>query len=107
MVSDEQLRQKRIYVGLISVACISGAVVLAAFPEHEGLQGALMRVGILLAAFWLALPSKHRPAAWKGLSSNWVLFGGIIAAIAIPRARAMFPVIAVIIAIAWFVRPRK
>ncbi len=107
MPDDDQLRKKRIHVGLLALACLAGAVVLAKYPEREGLQGALVRVGILLAAFWLVLPTKERPAAWKKLSSNWVLVSGVVAAIALPRARAMFPIIAVIIAIAWFAKPKK
>ncbi|MEQ9406637.1 MAG: hypothetical protein RIK87_02885 [Fuerstiella sp.] len=107
MVTDEQLRKKRIYVALLAVGCLIGGAVLAAFPGHEGFQGALIRCGILLGAFWLVLPTKDRPAAWKGVSSSWILIGGLVAAIAIPRARAMFPLIAVIIGIAWFARPRK
>ena len=107
MVSDDELRKKRVYVGLFSLICLIGAGVLSFFPGNEGLQGALLRVGILLFAFWLALPTNKRPAAWKGLSSNWVLVGGVVMAAAIPRLRAMFPVLAVFAAIAWFARPRK
>ena len=107
MSDDELLRKKRISVGLIALACLAGAIVLIWFPEREGLRSALVRVGTLMAAFWLVLPSKGRPAAWTKLSSNWMIASGVVAAIAMPRARAMFPVIAIIIGIALFARPRK
>ncbi len=107
MTNDELLRKKRIHVGLIAVVCLIAAFALNWFPEHEGLQGAMVRVGILLSAFWLVLPTKDRPAAWKKLSSNWVIGMAVVGAIAMPRARAMFPVIAIIIGIAMFARPRK
>jgi hypothetical protein len=107
MVNDGELRQKRVYVGFFSVACLAGATTLAFFPGNEGFQGALLRVGVLLAAFWLALPTKDRPAAWRGISSNWALFGGILLAAIIPRARAMFPILAIFMGIAWFARPKK
>ena len=107
MVSEEDLRNKRIYVGFLSIASVVGSVVLEFYPGSEGLQGALLRVGLLLAAFWLAMPTKSRPAAWKSFSSNWTLVGIVIAAIVMPRAKAMFPIIAIIAGIAYFARPRK
>ncbi len=107
MVSEDDLRKKRIYVGILSIASVVGSVVLEFYPDNEGLQGALLRVGLLLAAFWLAMPTKSRPAAWKSISSNWTLVGLVIAAIVMPRAKAMFPIIAIIAGIAYFARPRK
>lgn len=108
MVTDEELRQKRVYVAFFSAVCLIGAVVVALMsPESEGLQGALLRVSILLFAFWLAMPTKERKAAWKIFSSNWLLIGSVIITAAIPRLRAMFPVLAVFIGIAMFARPRK
>lgn len=107
MVSEDALRHKRIYVGILSIVCVVASVVLIFYPNNEGLQGALLRVGMLLGAFWLAMPTKTRPAAWKSFSSNWTLVGLIITAIIIPRAKVMFPVVAVFAAIAYFARPRK
>lgn len=107
MVSERELRAKRVYVGCFAVICLGGAVALSFAPGNEGFQGALVRVGVLLSTFWLALPSGKRPAAWRGISSNWAIFGGVILAIAIPRLRAMFPVLAIVIGIAWFAKPRK
>lgn len=108
MVTDEELRQKRKYVAFFSALCMIGAGGVAVLsPDSEGLQGALLRVGILMFAFWLAMPTKERKAAWKILSSNWILIGSAIIAAAIPRLRAMFPVLAVFAAVAWFAMPRK
>jgi uncharacterized membrane protein HdeD (DUF308 family) len=111
MVNDDELRSKRIYVGLLAVAALVGGVVLVFFPGNEGVQGACVRVGLVLGAFGLALPSKERPAAWKKfssrMSSNWTIFALIATAIVIPRAKAMFPLLALMAAIAWFARPRK
>lgn len=104
MTNVPALAEKRGAIGFFAVVCLIGSLVLMNFPGHEGLQGALVRVGVLLAAFWLVL---GRPPKWKRLSSNWVIFSGIVGAILLPRARAMFPVLAVIIGIALFARPRK
>ena len=109
MVNEEELRGKRVYVGLLSIGCLVGAVVTMILrPDDTGLLGALVRVGLLLGAFWLAMPTATRPAAWKRLpSSNWAIFGMIISAVLIPRLKYMFPVMAIFAAVAWFARPRK
>lgn len=109
MVNEDELRGKRIYVGLLSIGCLVGAVVaVVVAPDNEGLQGAFIRVGLLLGAFWLAMPTATRPAAWKRLpTSNWAIFGMIVSAVLISRLKYMFPVIAVFAGIAWFARPRK
>ena len=49
-------------MGLYALLCLTGGGILVFYPEHEGLQGALLRVGILLFAFWLAMPTSDRPA---------------------------------------------
>ena len=107
MVNEDALRKKRIYVGILSIGCVVASAILLFYPGNDGLQAALLRVGLLLGAFWLAMPTKTRPAAWKSFSSNWTLVGLIITAIVIPRAKMMFPVIAIIAGIAYFARPRK
>lgn len=104
MSDATKLVEKRGAIGVCCLLCLGGAAAFIAFPGHDGLQGALVRVGVLLAAFWLVL---GRPPKWKPLSSNWMIAGGIVAAIIMPRARAMFPILAVIIGIAMFAKPRK
>ena len=107
MVTEEELQSKRVWVGIISVVCIVWGCALYEFPGNEGLQGALLRVGMLMGAFWLAMPTKSRPAAWKAVSSNWALGIAVVAAIIMPRAKAMFPILAILAGIAYFARPRR
>jgi len=108
MVSEDELRSKRIYVGLLSVGCLLGAAMIEFYPVSELFQAALIRVGVLLGAFWLAMPTKDRPAAWKRMpSSNWTIAGLIFTAVLIPRLKYMFPVVAVVAGIAWFAKPRR
>ncbi|MCP4171376.1 MAG: hypothetical protein GY758_11455 [Fuerstiella sp.] len=106
MVNEDDLRRRRVYVGLLAVASLIGAVVLLFYPGNDGVQGALVRVGLVMGAFWLALPTKTRPAAWKGMMSGWTAPGLIITALVIPRLKFMFPVLAIIVGIAYFARPR-
>ncbi len=109
MVNEDELRSKRIYVGLLAIGFLIGAIAaLVMAPDNEGLQGALMRVGLLLGAFWLAMPTKTRPSAWKILPrSNWAIFGMIVSALLVSRLKYMFPLLAFFASVAWFARPRK
>lgn len=104
--NSDELIQKRFLVGCICVACLVIGVLLYFYPGNEGVQGALLRVGMLLAAFWLAMPTKNRPAAWKVLQSNWALPGAIVAAVLMPKFKGMFPIFAVLAGIAYFARPK-
>jgi hypothetical protein len=107
MISEEELRSKRVYVGILAIGfLIAGLVVFAAHPDREGVQGALLRVGVLLGAFWLALPTKTRPAAWSKVSPLTI---GIAVAVAafLPRLRYVLPLVAAVAAIAWYTRPRR
>ncbi|MCP4787909.1 MAG: hypothetical protein GY903_34315 [Fuerstiella sp.] len=107
MVNEDDLRGRRIYVGLLAFTSLVGAAALLFYPGNEGLQGALVRIGLVLGAFWLALPTKTRPSAWKGMMSSWTVPGLIITALLIPRLKFMFPVLAIIVGIAYFARPRS
>lgn len=64
MISENELRQKRTMVGLLAIGSTITACVLLVIGGSQGLASALLRVGLLLGAFWLALPTKGRPAAW-------------------------------------------
>ncbi|MEZ6123917.1 MAG: hypothetical protein R3C49_12160 [Planctomycetaceae bacterium] len=107
MVNEDELRGKRVLVGILCVVCLGGGLALLFFPGNEGLQAALLRVGLVLVAFWLCLPTKDRPAAWRVFSSNWTVIALIGGALIIPRAKALFPLLAALIGIALFARPRK
>ncbi|MEZ6060382.1 MAG: hypothetical protein R3C19_08480 [Planctomycetaceae bacterium] len=102
----DELRQKRVYVGLLSAGCLIGALAAAFVPEKEGLQALLIRVGLLLGAFWLAMPSRNRPAAWAKFSP-WTIVGIVLFAAFLPRMKFLLPLLIVAGGIAWLVRPRR
>lgn len=106
-VPDPDLVSKRTPIGIIAIACLTISAILFCWTEHEGVSAAFLRVGLLMAAFWLAMPTKSRPAAWKSLQSPWTLPVIVVTAILLPRLKYMLPVIAVFAAIAWFARPRR
>ena len=106
-VPDPDLVSKRTPVGVIAIICLAASGALLFWPEHEGVQAAFLRVGLLMAAFWLAMPTKSRPAAWKSLQSPWTLPVIVVFAVFLPRLKYMLPVIAIFAIIAWFARPRR
>ena len=70
-------------------------------------QGGFMRSGLLMGAFWFALPSKNRDAAWANVSPRTlvgmiVAFGAIVA-----RPKVFVPLFLALGVVAWFLRPRK
>jgi hypothetical protein len=104
----------RVAVGLIAVSCFAAAVILlvitTAAPESSMLvlwQGGFVRVGLLMGAFWLALPSRNREAAWANLSPRTI--GGFVLAfilmIKIPL-RILIPAALVMGAAFLLLRPR-
>lgn len=93
----------RILVGAIALACLGASVTLRmtnADNDFGVFPAALQRVGIVMAAFWLALPTKSRPAAWQNLSP-WQ-FAGAVGAVAVLawKPRIGLPFIGLLLVIA-------
>lgn len=99
-------------VGIISLVCLALWIFLyVRDPNAEGdmlvWQGGFMRSGLLMGAFWFALPSKNREAAWANVSP-WTLvgmIGGLLAFARFPKAGGAMLVAGAIIG--FFLRPRK
>jgi|HubBroStandDraft_6_1064221.scaffolds.fasta_scaffold14497_3 hypothetical protein len=66
-------------VGILAIGLFSLAFVLSLWPnllsDAAGAMvgGAATRVGVVMAALWLALPSRNRPAAWVNVRVTSVL----------------------------------
>ncbi len=102
-----QLIQKRFRVGLIALICL--AVAIGAFVTgdlNSPWVSACLRVGLVMGALWLALPTKTRPAAWAHLSKWWLL-GIAVGAVLLPRLRGIWPILLIGIIIGWLIRPRR
>lgn len=105
----------RTLVGLIALICLGGALGLWIFAPRDDSQwrmvlAACVRVGCLMTAFWLALPSRHRQAAWANFSQS--TFIGILLAIVAVAAKPkvvilLIPILIVITIIGVFLRPRE
>lgn len=106
---ETDLTPNRLLVGVITLACFGGAAVVwaAGYSTEQRLAfSGLIRVGIFMAAFWLALPSKSRFAAWKGLSP-WVIVCIAIAVFAIPRLKFSIPIVIGMLVLGAFIKPKK
>jgi len=106
MAHDPELQRKRGLVGILALCCLVAGAALLVSGGNEGLASALIRVGLLLGAFWLALPTDSRPAAWARVSP-WSIAVVVGVAVLLPRLRFFLPVLVVGIAIGWVVRPRR
>lgn len=105
MTTDQELRQKRGIVGLLAIGCLASAATLLMIGTNQGFASALLRVGLLLGAFWLALPTEGRPAAWARVSPLSLGILAIVAAL-ISRLKFFIPLLLVGFVIGWVVRPR-
>ena len=97
----------RTLVGIIALLCLGSSIaLLITQPEEELWSGGFMRVGLLMGAFWLALPTGSRAAAWEGVSPA-TLVGGLLALFAIVRfPKAMIPLLIMVAVMGFFLRPR-
>ena len=106
MISESELRQKRTLVGLLAICCVVLAAILLLMGRSDAFASALLRVGLLLGAFWLALPTSGRAAAWARVSP-WTVGLLVVAALLLQRFRVFLPVLLVGALIGWIVRPRN
>jgi EamA domain-containing membrane protein RarD len=96
-------------VAFLTVLMIVGAVVLWIWPPNpddvtlSSLQGALVKVSILMAALWLAEPTLRRFPPWM------VLVGlvGIVLFLAALRSPAVLRVAIPVVVILWLTRRTK
>lgn len=83
-------------VGVLAVVCLGTALALwltnSGGRQSDLWLAAFLRVGILLCALWLALPTKSRDAAWANVSP--LTFAGLLlllAGLARPIFRIFLP----------------
>ncbi len=112
-MSGEKIPINRNLVGIISIACFLLAgylyqfVTVEEFAQQKVATGAFMRVGLLMFAFWLALPHKNREAAWANVSP-WVFVGLISAVVGVAwRPKIAVPIIVILSIFGFVLRPRK
>ena len=96
----------RTLVGILAlVCCVAGAVMALAVPDQDAMAAAFVRVGLLLGAFWLALPTKSRPAAWANVSP-WLVVAVVVGLLLVRQMRVFIPLLLVVAVLALILRPR-
>jgi hypothetical protein len=100
-------------VGLLALLCLALAGVLAVVNvegDQDLWQGAFFRVSVVLASFWLALPSRTREAAWANVPL-WQVAAAVLGLVLVVRSRLPLQVLvpgAIILSMMLLVwRPRR
>ena len=101
----------RTLVGMIALVCLLAAIVLLIMSQSVDTRArlwgaAFLRVGLLMGAFWIAMPSEHREAAYADISWR-TLLGLLLAVFAVARyPRTVLPLLVIVALIGFVLRPR-
>ena len=82
----------RTLVGVLSLVCAALGGLTWALGDPTGANlwpGAFLRVAVVLGAFWLALPTRYREAAWARVPI-WNVVGVVLVGVVICRTRVPF-----------------
>jgi len=90
-------------VGILAIVLLAiGGVLLVWRPiESEAFTSAFVRIGLVLAALWLALPDTRRPA------SRWLMIGVLLLAVLLAIRPKLIPLAVVILIAMAILRPRS
>jgi len=109
---DPNADARRLLAGIIAVLLLTAAVLLWILPGASESQATVLwraacgRVGVVMVALWMALPSSTRPAAWANLNPRSVA-AVVLTALAIRfPLRLLLPVALVLVIAGAFLRPR-
>lgn len=100
--------ERRRRAGWLAVVCLAaGAIGFAANGYESAWASIASRVGIVLAALWMCLPTTSRPAVWSAITPGRLAL--IIAAVALSYRISIryFPFLVAAVALGWFLRPKK
>lgn len=76
-------------LGLLALTCLlsAGGLAIAQLGNQADLwQGAFLRVGVLLSAIWIALPSRENDPAWANVSI-WHVGGTLVSLLLVARSK--------------------
>ncbi len=106
-MNTREIPVNRTLAGILAILLTIAGLVLWLVMDRAELGGAMLRVGLLLAAFWYALPTKTREAAWANVSLFSLVVFLVLAIIFVRRPRVFFPILVAMTALGFFLRPRK
>ena len=107
-MADQQITVSRPLVGVIALTCFVSAAAIALFDSWQDNMwcAAFVRVGLLMGAFWLALPSRSREAAWANVSP-YTIVGALVAVFVVARWRSALPIVIAVVVIGLMLRPKN
>lgn len=109
-MNERRIPINRALVGIICVACFAAALGLWLKGVDETGElwfAGFIRVGLLMAAFWLALPTQNRDAAWANVSPA-TFVGLLLAVILMPRyPRYIIPALVLLVILGFVLRPKR
>ena len=109
-MNPSPLAVRKLLVGLISLGCLITAAVSCYYTDWTNpLVAITMRLGVMLGALWLALPSEGDSIAWQKALPVVV---AVMAAMAFLRINwrvllYLLPVALVVAVVAAFIRPKQ
>jgi hypothetical protein len=111
-MDDPNVDARRLLAGIIAVVLLTAAMLLWVLPGVSTDQAALMwraacgRIGVVMVALWMAMPTRSRPAAWANLNPRSVAAVALAAlAIRFPL-RLLLPVAGVLFIAGVVLRPK-
>lgn len=110
-MAQQKVPVNRTLAGFLTIVClVVGFGLLLYMPDRTAIASGFIRVGLLLGAFWLALPTKNREAAWANVSPV-VLIGSLGAAIACAARPALLryalPIVIALFVVGYVLKPRE
>lgn len=110
-MSDNKVAVSRPMVGVLALAClVIAALIWTMAPDSQETQlwlAGFIRVGLVMSALWIALPTRDREAAWANVSRS-TLIGMVLAMLALLRLpfRIVLPLFITVAVIGYTLRPR-
>ncbi len=107
-MAEQQISVNRTLVGVIAGACLVTGVAIGFVDDFANLWcAAFVRVGLVMAALWVALPTRERDAAWANVSPITLIAILVFALVFVRRPLVFLPILVAVAAIGFFVRPRR
>jgi hypothetical protein len=107
-MAQRSVAVNRTLAGLLSIACgIAGFALCALRGIDDPLGAGFIRIGVVLAALWCAMPTQTRDAAWARVSP-WAVVGVLLAAVLfVKHLRVLLPLAFAVAIVGYVLRPRK
>lgn len=87
-----QLRRNRLLVFVSAAGCILIGIAIAVLDSTDNIWcGSFIRAGLVMGAFWVAMPTPKRPAAWAGFNPWWIPVIVVVMLVVVRRPQVMVP----------------